>query len=101
MTLVSRHIAFLEALRGAGLPVSLAEDLDAIAALTGQTVAEARRELGQGIWQDPVSRVWQTRAEYLSGDVRAKLDQARRAAVDIPAVRTYPTSVGLLSGGRG
>ena len=33
MTLVSRHIAFLEALRGAGLPVSLAEDLDAIAAL--------------------------------------------------------------------
>ncbi len=29
-----RHIAFLEALRGAGLPVSLAEDLDAIAALT-------------------------------------------------------------------
>jgi uncharacterized protein len=32
--LVDRHIAFLEALRAAGLPVSLAEDLDAIAALT-------------------------------------------------------------------
>ncbi|MDO9457869.1 VWA domain-containing protein [Nocardioides sp.] len=32
--LVDRHIAFLEALRGAGLPVSLAEDLDAVAALT-------------------------------------------------------------------
>ncbi|WP_193612853.1 vWA domain-containing protein [Nocardioides lijunqiniae] len=32
--LLDRHIAFLEALRGAGLPVSLAEDLDAIAALT-------------------------------------------------------------------
>ena len=31
--LVDRHIAFLEALRAAGLPVSLAEDLDAIAAL--------------------------------------------------------------------
>ncbi|HET9420526.1 MAG TPA: VWA domain-containing protein [Nocardioides sp.] len=31
--LVTTHIAFLEALRGAGLPVSLAEDLDAIAAL--------------------------------------------------------------------
>jgi uncharacterized protein with von Willebrand factor type A (vWA) domain len=31
--LVDRHIAFLEALRGAGLPVSLAEDLDAVAAL--------------------------------------------------------------------
>ena len=31
--LVDRHIAFLEALRSAGLPVSLAENLDAIAAL--------------------------------------------------------------------
>src|SRR5215218_2009807 len=34
MSLVDRHIAFLEALRGAGLSVSLAEDLDAIAALS-------------------------------------------------------------------
>ena len=32
--LLDRHIAFLEALRGAGLSVSLAEDLDAIAALS-------------------------------------------------------------------
>jgi len=32
--LVDRHIAFLEALRGAGLAVSLAEDLDAVAALS-------------------------------------------------------------------
>lgn len=31
--LVERHLDFLEALRGAGLPVSLAEDLDAFAAL--------------------------------------------------------------------
>lgn len=32
--LLGTHIAFVEALRGAGLPVSLAEDLDAVAALT-------------------------------------------------------------------
>jgi uncharacterized protein with von Willebrand factor type A (vWA) domain len=32
--LVERHVAFLEALRGAGLPVSLAEDIDAVAALS-------------------------------------------------------------------
>jgi len=32
--LVDRHIAFLEALRAAGLPVSLAEDIDAVAALS-------------------------------------------------------------------
>lgn len=31
--LVERHIAFLEALRGAGMPVSLAEGLDAVAAM--------------------------------------------------------------------
>ncbi len=32
--LVERHVSFLEALRAAGLPVSLAEDLDAVAALS-------------------------------------------------------------------
>ena len=32
--LLTTHIAFLEALRGAGVPVSLAEDLDAIAAFS-------------------------------------------------------------------
>ena len=32
--LVDRHISFLEALRAAGLSVSLAEDLDAVAALS-------------------------------------------------------------------
>ena len=34
MTLVDRHLDFLHALRGAGLNVSLAEDLDSIAALS-------------------------------------------------------------------
>jgi hypothetical protein len=33
VTLLDRHIAFLEALRAAGMPVSLSEDLDAVAAL--------------------------------------------------------------------
>lgn len=33
MTLLDRHLAFLEALRSAGMPVSLSEDLDAVAAL--------------------------------------------------------------------
>jgi len=34
MTLVDRHIEFLEALRAAGIPVSLTEGLDAVAALS-------------------------------------------------------------------
>ena len=34
MSLLDRHIGFVEALRAAGLQVSLAEDLDAATALT-------------------------------------------------------------------
>ena len=34
MALLDRHVAFVEALRTAGLPVSLAEDLDAVEAVT-------------------------------------------------------------------
>jgi len=34
MSLLDRHLAFLDALRGAGLPVSLAEDLDAVSAVS-------------------------------------------------------------------
>jgi uncharacterized protein with von Willebrand factor type A (vWA) domain len=34
VALLDRHIAFVEALRGAGLPVSLSEDLDAVRAVT-------------------------------------------------------------------
>ncbi|MBA2955340.1 VWA domain-containing protein [Nocardioides sp. MAH-18] len=41
--LVDRHISFLEALRAAGMSVSLAEDLDAVAALSA--VAWDRREV--------------------------------------------------------
>lgn len=40
--LLDRHIAFLEALRAAGLPVSLAEDLDAVAVLTSLDWSDRR-----------------------------------------------------------
>lgn len=61
-------------------------DLDLVAQLTGQTVAAARAELGQAIWEDPETPDrWVLRAEYLSGDVRTKLDQARAAAEEDPA----------------
>lgn len=60
-------------------------DLDAIADLTGQPIHEAREELGDAIWQDPADpQLWVTEAEYLSGDVRTKLDQARVTAVEDP-----------------
>ena len=40
--LVERHIAFLEALRGASLAVSLAEDPDSVAALSALPWGERR-----------------------------------------------------------
>src|SRR3954447_3658361 len=42
MTLLDRHIGFVEALRQAGLPVSLSEDLDSVRALT--TLGLANRD---------------------------------------------------------
>lgn len=40
MALLERHVDFVEALRRAGLPVSLAEDLDAVRALTALDLAD-------------------------------------------------------------
>ena len=40
MTLLDRHIEFVEALRGAGLPVSLAEGLDAVGAIEALGIGE-------------------------------------------------------------
>ena len=41
---------------------------------------EAREALGDGIWLDPAGEVWRTAADYLSGDVVKKLEDARVAA---------------------
>jgi uncharacterized protein with von Willebrand factor type A (vWA) domain len=40
MALLDRHLAFVEALRAAGLPVSLSEGLDAVHAITGLGLAD-------------------------------------------------------------
>src|SRR5207237_2190312 len=41
--------------------------------------AQILAELGDLIFRDPESKTWQTADAYLSGNVRAKLAQARRA----------------------
>ena len=46
--LVDRHLAFLEALRGAGLSVSLAEDLDAVSALSALDLGRPAHGPGRG-----------------------------------------------------
>lgn len=56
-------------------------DLARVAELRGLDDEEAViAELGDLVYRDPQSWQWVTAAEYLSGNVRAKLDQARTAA---------------------
>jgi N12 class adenine-specific DNA methylase len=54
-------------------------DLAHIATLSGQAADEVRETLRGLIFQTPGGR-WQTRDEYLSGNVRAKLSEAQAAA---------------------
>ncbi|MND20844.1 Transglycosylase SLT domain protein [compost metagenome] len=65
------------------LVTSLAEtgrvDLDLMSALYGKPAASIVKELGDLVYRDPV-KGYVTRDEYLSGNVKAKLAQARRAA---------------------
>jgi N12 class adenine-specific DNA methylase len=54
--------------------------LDAVAGLLGRDTAETRAALGTLVFDDPVTGQIVPAAEYLSGNVRVKLDQARTAA---------------------
>lgn len=55
-------------------------ELDRIANLLGTDEETARRELGELVFDDPETGRLATRAEYLSGNVRAKLEAAESAA---------------------
>lgn len=60
-------------------------DVDAIADLMGVSREQALSDLGDAVFQLPgEDDKWVTRAEYLSGNVRVKLDQARVAAITEP-----------------
>ncbi len=56
-------------------------DLQLIAGLLGLSPEKARAVLGELVYQDPDSNGLVPAAEYLSGNVRVKLDRAREAAV--------------------
>lgn len=51
-----------------------------MAALTGQSVTALQRELGDLVYENPESGIWETADAYLSGNVRQKLATARDAA---------------------
>jgi N12 class adenine-specific DNA methylase len=59
-------------------------DLGEIAHLLGVTAAEARGQLGELVYEDPAEQRLVPAAEYLSGNVRAKLEHARHAAIERP-----------------
>jgi N12 class adenine-specific DNA methylase len=68
--------------------------LDEIARLLGTTEEVARAELGELLFDEPDHReVGAGRlvpaAEYLSGNVRTKLEAARAAALDHPRLRGW------------
>lgn len=57
-------------------------DLDYAASLLGISAEDARAALGESIYQIPgAEETFQTRAEYLSGNVREKLEVAQAAAL--------------------
>lgn len=55
-------------------------DLDTVARLLGVEAIEAREQLGQLVFDDPITGAIVPAAEYVSGNVRDKLDAARHAA---------------------
>ena len=59
-------------------------DMDYMAQLSGKSQEDLIDELNGVIFLDPVCGEWQTADEYLSGNVRRKLQEAEKAAVDSP-----------------
>jgi len=70
------------------LAVSLSEkarvDLDYMAELTGKNVDTIKEELTGIIFQNPLTDQWETADEYLSGNVRDKLETAKVYAENHP-----------------
>ena len=70
------------------LEVSIGEragvDLSYMAQLSGKTEAELTEELAGVIFKNPISEKWEPSDEYLSGNVREKLQIAKQFAEDHP-----------------
>ena len=73
---------------GEALAVSIGEragvDLSYMAQLSGKTEAELTEELAGVIFKNPIGEKWEPSDEYLSGNVREKLQIAKQFAEDHP-----------------
>lgn len=74
-----------------GLSLSLAfrgrVDMDYISSLTGKSEAEVVKALGDLIYRNPETNLYELSEEYLSGNVREKLAYAKEAARTNPAFK--------------
>lgn len=61
-------------------------DVDRVGELLGIGGGEAIEQLGEMVFFDPSASEWVERSDYLSGDVKTKLDRARLAAGDDPTL---------------
>ena len=68
-------------------------DLDLIASLLGVNPEQARVALGELVYEDPDSQVLVPAAEYLSGNIRVKLDRVREAAATDPKFEVNVTAL--------
>ena len=68
-------------------------DLGEVASLTGKTETQVIEELGERIFKLPGSDAWVTSDEYLSGNVRKKLAQAKAAASRDPDYQRNVTAL--------
>ena len=59
-------------------------DLPYMAQLTGKSESEIVKELGDNVYKNPMTQLYETAEEYLSGDVRVKLAIAETAAAANP-----------------
>lgn len=62
-------------------------DMDYLSMVYGKPEAEIVKELGDAVYQSPDDESWQTADEYLSGDVKTKLEHAKQAAEGNAAYR--------------
>ena len=68
-------------------------DVDRVAEILGTDRHTAIAGLGDAIYYDPIGNRWETDDEYLSGHVRAKLQQAQAAASVVPELQRNVTAL--------
>jgi N12 class adenine-specific DNA methylase len=64
-------------------------ELNRIAQLLGSTLEDAATQVRSLVWEDPTTGRLEPAASYLSGNVRRKLEEARRAADEDPKFRDH------------